>query len=116
MLVLVNMKITVLVAVLVIINGALAALPCNSRLRIIRPNLFKHCGNTCPYGQWSSWKITSKGIAENCTSKKAYVETRTRHSFLKSCPSTNETRTVCKYQYMYLAMHIASYHNILLCT
>ena len=82
-------------AVLAIVSGALAALPCNSHLRIIRPNLFKHCENTCAYGEWSTWKIVDKMQSNNCESKKAYVQTRIRHSFTKSCPSQNETKYTC---------------------
>ena len=84
------------VAVLAIISGSIAALPCNSRLRKIRPDLFNHCGNTCPYGQWSSWTITTKLQSDKCDSNKAYNQTRTRYSFIKTCPSENETRSICK--------------------
>ena len=90
-------KFALLVAILTAIGGGLGALPCNSRLRIIRPNLFKHCGNNCPYGQWSSWKTVGKSVSEKCPSKKAYTQTRTSYSFIKSCPSKNETRHICKY-------------------
>lgn len=92
-------KIALLVAILALISGALAALPCNSRLRLIRPNLFKHCENNCngSYGQWSSWKTISKGVHDECDSKKAYNQTRFRNSLTKNCPRENETRYYCKY-------------------
>ena len=83
------------VGVLGIISGALAALPCNSHLRIIRPDLFKHCENTCAYGEWSSWRIVGRNQSNKCESKKAYVQTRIRHSFTKSCSSQNETKYTC---------------------
>ena len=83
-------------AILALISGALAALPCNSRLRIIRPDLFKHCENTCAYGEWSSWRIVNKAQSKNCESKRAYVQTRIRHSFTKTCSSQNETKHICK--------------------
>lgn len=91
-------KITLAVVILATIGGAIAALPCNSRLRIIRPSLFKHCGNNCngTYGQWSSWKTISKINHGGCNSTKAYVQTRTRYSHIKTCPSKNETRYMCK--------------------
>ena len=82
-------------AILALISGALAALPCNSRLRIIRPDLFKHCENTCAYGEWSSWRIVDKAQSENCESKKAYIQTRSRVSFTKTCSSQNETKYTC---------------------
>lgn len=83
-----------------VISVALAALPCNSRLRIRYPHLFKHCENICTYGEWSSWKIVDKAQSENCESKKAYVKTRYRHAFTKTqrntCPSQNETKFTCQ--------------------
>ena len=88
-------NIAVLVAIVATICGAFAALPCNSRLRIIRPNLFKHCENTCAYGEWSSWRIVNKAQSENCESKKPYVQTRIRLSFTKTCSSQNETKYTC---------------------
>lgn len=90
-------KVVVLVVTLAIISAALAALPCNSRLRKTRPNLFKHCGNTCPYGEWSSWTITTKFRSTKCDSNKAFNQTRTRYSFIQTCSSENENRTMCKY-------------------
>ena len=89
----------VLAAVLAVISGTLAALPCNSRLRIIRPDLFKHCENICTYGEWSSWKIVDKAQSENCESKKAFTEIRRRYAFAKNqankCPSLNQTKYTC---------------------
>lgn len=90
-------RVALLVAALVItISGGFADLPCNSHLRIVLPDLFKHCGNDCPYGQWSSWKTISKAQSVNCESKKAYIQTRARHSFIKNCSSENETRYACE--------------------
>ena len=90
-------KVAVLVAALVAISGTLGSLPCDSQLRIVLPDLFKHCANHCPYGQWSSWKIINKTRSENCESKNAYFQKRTRHSFIKNCSDENETRYACKF-------------------
>ena len=85
----------------IIINAAFATLPCASHLRIIRPDLFKHCGssssNNCSYDQWSPWKTTSKVKSSNCESKKAYVQTRVRHSFTKTYSDQNEIKYTCKH-------------------
>ena len=93
-------KFALLVAIFAIISGALAALPCDSRLRKTRPDLFRHCGSTCPYGQWSSWAITGKFSSENCDSKKAYNQTRTRYSFIDTCPTESENKIICEYIYI----------------
>ena len=90
-------KFVLLVTSITIISEVLAALPCDSRLRKTRPNLFKHCGNDCPYGQWGSWSITSKFRTDKCNSSKAYNQTRSRYSFLKTCPSESENKTICKF-------------------
>ena len=89
-------KLVLLVTSFAIISGVLAALPCNSRLRKTRPNLFKHCGNNCPYGQWGSWSIISKFQTNQCNSSKAYNQTRSRHSFIETCPSESESKIMCK--------------------
>ena len=93
-------NIVFLVVVSVITGGALAGLPCNSRLRIVRPSLFKHCGVNCnsnsSYGLWSSWKIISKVKSDNCDSGKAFIKTRIRHSFTKSCSSKTENGSFCE--------------------
>jgi len=79
---------------LTIISEVLAALPCDS-----------HCGNACQYGQWSSWSIISKFQADQCNSSKAYNQTRTRHSFIKTCPSKSESKMICKCLYAYVFLN-----------
>ena len=86
----------VTIASFTIINEVLAATPCDSHLRKMRPDLFKHCDNACPYGQWGSWSIISKFRTDQCNSSKAYNQTRTRHSFIKTCPSQSESKAICK--------------------
>lgn len=103
-------KVALIAVILAAVNVALAALPCNSRLRIIRPNLFKHCGNKCPYDQWSSWKTTGKAQSQKCQSKKAYIQTRTRHSSKNTCPVKPRPNTLVS-----ICMHIYSYIVITIC-
>ena len=91
-------KITVVIAVFIIIKEiqpAASQLPCNSQLRTIRPNLFKHC-STCSYSQWSSWRTVDKAISKTCTSGKTFKQIRTRHDLHSSCDQQNETQFICK--------------------
>jgi len=94
-------KITVFITIIIVINGILPAssqLPCNSQLRTIRPELFRHC-STCSYSQWSSWKIIDKAVSTTCPSKKAFKQIRTRHDLLSSCNQQSQTRHTCKDKY-----------------
>ena len=91
-------KITVVIAVFIIIKEiqpAVSQLPCNSQLRTIRPNLFKHC-STCSYSQWSSWRTVDKAISKTCASGKTFKQIRTRHDLHSSCDQQNETQFICK--------------------
>ena len=94
-----------LVTSFTLMSEVLTALPCDSHLRKTRPDLFKHCGNACQYGQWGSWSIISKFRADQCNSSKAYNQTRARHSFIKTCPSKSENKMICKCLYMYVFMY-----------
>ena len=61
-------KFALLVAIFAIISGALAALPCNSRLRITRPNLFRHCGSIDILTDGFIFTITGAGVYETIAS------------------------------------------------
>ena len=92
-------KITVFIAVFIVIKGTLpvaSQLPCNSQLRTIRPDLFRHCGSTCSYSQWSPWKIIDKALSRTCASGKSFKQIRTRHDLDSSCDQQNETKFTCK--------------------
>lgn len=91
-------KITVLITVFAVTKVILAAspqLPCNSQLRPVRPDLFKHC-ETCAYSQWSAWKIIGQARSKNCTTGKTFKQIRTRHDINSICPQQNETTHMCK--------------------
>ena len=91
-------QIGVFSTIFIVINGILPAasqLPCNSQLRTLRPELFRHC-STCSYSQWSSWKIIDKAVSTTCPSKKSFKQIRTRHDLHGSCDQQNETRYTCE--------------------
>ena len=101
-------KVTVFIAlftVMELILPAVSQLPCNSQLRNIRPELFQHC--KCSYSQWSSWKITEKVVSTNCTSGKAFKQIRTRHGLQDSCAQQNETKHICKNDYLAMCTYVA---------
>ena len=91
-------KITVFIAVFIAGNGILPTTsqqpPCNSQLRTVRPEWFKHC-STCSYSQWSSWKIIDKAVSTACTSGKTFKQIRTRYDLHSSCTQQNETKYTC---------------------
>ena len=96
-------KIIVFITVFIVVIGILPAasqLPCDSQLRTIRPDLFKHC-STCSYSQWSSWKIIDKALSSSCASGKTFKQIRTRHDLRSSCDQQNETQFTCKNDYVY---------------
>jgi len=90
-------KVTVLAIVIVLANdGCRAAnLPCTSNLRIVLPNLFKHC-SSCYYSPWSEWKAIDRIQSSNCTRQMAFKETRSRYDFNKACKNESEIRHTCK--------------------
>ena len=88
-----------LIILLATISVTLAALPCDSNLRIVLPHLFTHCGH-CNYSPWSSWKTVAQVNSQNCVSQKAITERRVRYDYnnLKSCENKTETNYTCKCQ------------------
>lgn len=92
-------KITVLFTVFIVVKGILAVsqpeLPCESQLRNVQPELFKHCSN-CSYSQWSSWKVVERLTSTTCASGKAFKQIRTRHDHKSVCDQQSETNHTCK--------------------
>ena len=77
-----------------------AALPCDSVLRVLRPNLFPHC-SSCFYNSWSSWARTSSPMINNrCPTKRSFNEVRTRKDSLGKCKVETQERTACKYSHV----------------
>ena len=84
------------------------SLPCDLPLRIVVPSLFTHCGTICAYSDWTPWatvqalgrRIPTKG--NNCTSRKYYVQQRTRKVVSvigngTDCNEVNETQNICEF-------------------
>ena len=76
--VVIMMKITLLLGFgLVVINLCVvnAQLPCDSFLRVVRPELFTHC-SSCFYNSWSSWTRTGRPMSNSgCPTKRSFTET-----------------------------------------
>ena len=97
--------VVLLLALVFVAQGLAANLPCNSNLRVVLPNLFKHCrepGDHCYYtgSEWSSWEFIGTYKAKNCTTKRAFKEVRTRADYHKVCKNETETRYTCKCVYI----------------
>ena len=74
-------------------------LRCDSFLRILFPQLFKHCAGSCTYTEWSPWQRVPNSVVNvaesNCTTGEAYSERRTRTASESGCNPESETRRVC---------------------
>ncbi len=94
-----HLQLTV-IGIAVFVTGIFCQLPCDSPLRLRRPEFFKHCD--CSYGDWSEWEIVAGSTIDvpisKCESGEAYSESRQKKSFGKSCPPITETRQICKLQ------------------
>lgn len=90
-------KVTLLFTVIIsITNGVDAApLPCDYPLRILRPQMFKHC--TCSYGDWSNWyRIGHSVSSSQCTSGYAYQLERMRKDYYGKCEEETERQYQCE--------------------
>ena len=92
-------KITVLLRfALIVINlcAVNAQLPCDSFLRVVRPDLFTHC-SSCFYNSWSSWTRTGSPMNNyGCPTNRSFNERRTRTDSQGKCQPETESRTTCK--------------------
>ena len=71
-------------------------LPCDSPLRIVRPQQFKHC-SLCSYGTWSRWKNTNHMVHKNnCSSGYFHEVTRIRKDINGKCNDETEMDYRCK--------------------
>ena len=72
---------------------------CDSRLRILRPQWFKHCD--CSYSDWSEWESVPNTIGTDvsgtCESGQAFIETRRQMAIGEGCEEQAENRTICKF-------------------
>ncbi len=86
------------IGIAVFVTGICCQLPCDSPLRLRRPEFFKHCD--CSYGDWSEWEIVAGSRIDvpksQCEKGEAYSESRQKKSFGKNCPPITETRLICK--------------------
>lgn len=97
-------KINLLIGLVAIIAANLcwvyaAPLPCDSFLRVVRPDLFTHC-TRCNYGSWSGWRRTGKLLYnDKCPTKRSFKEKRTRIDNNGICEEKTEFKpiTTCKY-------------------
>lgn len=76
-------------------------IPCDSPLRLFRPEYFKHCD--CVY-KWTDWEVVEDSVVDvpeaQCETKQAYSEMRKEVSFVSNCSSQTETRQICE-SYIY---------------
>ena len=92
-------KVTLLLTVLLAdkIDIALSELPCDSALRIFRPELFTHC-SSCFYDTWSRWeRIDHMMHHNNCSSGYLHKVKRTRKDLNQECNDEEEIQYHCKY-------------------
>ena len=73
-------------------------LDCNSQLRLLYPELFKHCN--CKYSDWSDWEPVPGSAVSiptwQCSSGEAYTERRTQEAIEEGCDPRTESRRICK--------------------
>ena len=82
-----------------------ASLPCDLPLRLVAPHLFTHCGTICAYSDWTPWVTVQHRIpttSNNCTSRRFYVQQRTRQAVSAigdrtNCNEVNETQNICEF-------------------
>ena len=93
-------KITLLLGLAAIVMNVCAvnaALPCDSFLRVVKPELFTHC-SSCLYNSWSRWARTGNPMSNNeCPTTRSFKEMRTRKDSLGKCEVEKEIKTTCKY-------------------
>ncbi len=83
-----------------LISSTEAKLPCKSRLRFLRPNLFKHC--ECTYTDWTEWEMVPNTLGKDvsamgiCESGEAFTETRMQVALGENCEMRVENRSMCK--------------------
>ena len=70
---------------------------CESPLRVLRPDLFKHCSR-CFYGTWSDWKRIGHSVSSSHCKKSgyAYQVERTRKDNYGKCSDKVERQYECK--------------------
>ena len=92
-------KTTLLVGLILIVIKLCAVnaqLPCDSFLRVVRPELFTHC-SSCFYNSWSSWTRTGSPMNNNgCPTRRSFKETRSRTDSQGKCETETDRRTSCK--------------------
>ena len=77
------------------IDIVVSQLPCDSPLRILRPQLFLHC--SCFYGSWSRWeRINHMVHSTSCSSGYLHTVKRIRKDINGACKDDIEKDYHCK--------------------
>ena len=85
-------------------------LDCDSYLRYVYPEHFTHCDlgayiyqlpPICSYSEWSEWETVDSSTVDvptlQCSSGRAYSESRSRSASSPDCTPESETRQVCEF-------------------